>query len=91
MKDKRLKLVIEYDGSHFSGWQLQPNKSTIQGELENAFNILFNKQIRVNGSGRTDSGVHARAQIAHCDIPEKTDLIKLLASLKRINGSCDHN
>jgi len=69
----RIKLKIEYDGTHFCGWQLQKNGVTIQGELERAFEIIFKKRIPIIGSGRTDSGVHARNQIAHCDIPGFTD------------------
>ena len=59
------------------------NEKTIQGEIEKALQIIYKKRIIVTGSGRTDSGVHARNQVAHFDIPEKTDTFKLKNS---ING-----
>ena len=76
----RVKAVIEYDGSDYFGWQLQKGQRTIQGELEQALKVLFKKRIPVTGSGRTDTGVHARGQVAHFDIPE-FDLQKLKRSL----------
>ncbi len=83
----RIKLVIEYDGTHFKGWQYQKNAKTVQGDIEKALNTVLKKEIRLTGAGRTDSGVHARNQVAHCDIPE-TDLEKLIRSL---NGILDEN
>ncbi|MCK5844525.1 MAG: tRNA pseudouridine(38-40) synthase TruA [Victivallales bacterium] len=63
--DKRILLEIAYDGTDFSGWQLQPDKKTIQGEVENKLARLYaNQQIRIHASGRTDSGVHALRQTA---------------------------
>ncbi len=59
------KLVIEYDGTRFYGWQRQKNKPTIQGEIERLLSIILNREIKIHGSGRTDAGVHARAQVAH--------------------------
>ena len=59
------KLVIEYDGTRFFGWQRQTDKPTIQGELETVLSIILNQEIKIHGSGRTDAGVHARAQVAH--------------------------
>ncbi len=57
------KLVIEYDGTDYAGWQVQPNKRTIQSELENALSKLFQEEISVTGAGRTDAGVHAKEQV----------------------------
>ena len=68
---KRIKLIIEYDGSDYVGWQNQKNGKSIQGEIEKAFLELFNKKIKLSGAGRTDSGVHARGQVAHFDIDDK--------------------
>ena len=85
MSDIRIKLTIQYNGAEFSGWQLQPKDITVQGEIERAMNILFKKDIRVNGSGRTDAGVHARGQIAHCDIPPR-DLYRFMGSLNGITS-----
>lgn len=58
------KITIEYDGTPFSGWQVQNNSKTVQGELEKALSMILNQPIRINGSGRTDAGVHALGQVA---------------------------
>ncbi|MCB0282079.1 MAG: tRNA pseudouridine(38-40) synthase TruA [Calditrichae bacterium] len=78
----RIKMTIEYDGTAYSGWQIQKNAHSVQGEIENALSIIFRKEVLVTGAGRTDAGVHARNQIAHCDVI-KTDLKRLR---KSING-----
>ena len=62
------KLVLEYDGSRFSGWQAQNNARTVQGELQQVANELFATEVEVQGSGRTDAGVHAVGQVAHLKI-----------------------
>jgi tRNA pseudouridine38-40 synthase len=65
----RLKLTIEYAGTRYSGWQIQRNARTVQGELERAIReVTHVKQFELYGSGRTDAGVHALAQVAHLDI-----------------------
>ena len=66
----RYKIIIQYDGSSFSGWQLQKNSSTVQGQIENALKIISGSEnrIAVHGAGRTDSGVHAYGQVAHFDL-----------------------
>ena len=66
----RYRLEVQYDGSHFSGWQLQKNKKTVQGMLEDVMSVLSKTESRVpvHGSGRTDTGVHAFRQIAHVDL-----------------------
>lgn len=63
----RVKLVIEYDGTNYAGWQRQNNSTGIQEVLENAFKNASGEYAVINGSGRTDAGVHAKAQIAHLD------------------------
>ncbi|MGM0454276.1 MAG: tRNA pseudouridine(38-40) synthase TruA [Thermodesulfobacteriota bacterium] len=62
---KNFKLVVEYDGTRFSGWQVQANARTVQGEIERAIATMTRQSIRINGSGRTDAGVHALGQVAN--------------------------
>jgi tRNA pseudouridine38-40 synthase len=65
----RLKLTIEYAGTRYSGWQIQRNARTIQGELERAVKEATGaRPLELYGSGRTDAGVHALAQVAHLDV-----------------------
>lgn len=64
---KRLRCVLAYDGTDFSGFQVQPDQVTIQGEIEAALNRVTGEDIQVFGSGRTDAGVHARGQVIHFD------------------------
>lgn len=64
----RMKCIVSYDGTSFSGYQVQPGKRTVQSELEKALAVLHKgKEIKVAASGRTDAGVHARGQVIHFD------------------------
>jgi len=64
----RFILDILYKGTHYSGWQRQINANTIQEEIEKALHTIFQQNISVTGSGRTDAGVHALQQVAHFDL-----------------------
>jgi tRNA pseudouridine38-40 synthase len=62
---RNISLTIEYDGTDFVGWQRQPNGRTVQEEIEKALSTVTQEQITIVGAGRTDSGVHARGQVAN--------------------------
>ena len=76
---RTFKLTIAYDGTDFAGWQVQPGKQTIQGLLERALQRITRQHVQVTGSGRTDSGVHALAQVASCTLPQWRDSAQRLA------------
>ena len=64
---RRIALVIEYDGTNYVGWQVQPNGISVQETIGGAFYKLIGERPVLHASGRTDSGVHAMAQVAHFD------------------------
>ncbi len=65
------RMVVQYDGTRYAGWQRQPmGKDTIQGKLEAALGRMTGEQIEISGAGRTDAGVHARGQVANVHLPE---------------------
>lgn len=79
----RWKCTVAYDGTQFEGWQSQPNGNTIQDFLEGRLRVLLKKRTSIYGSGRTDSGVHARGQVFHFDgdwSHGPDDLLKALRS-----------
>ena len=63
----RFKLTLSYDGSAYSGWQIQPNAPSVQDTLQQAISVLLGEEIAVTGAGRTDAGVHAIRYVAHFD------------------------
>ena len=79
----RYQLLIEYVGTNFRGWQIQKKGSTIQGLIQRKLSKLLKEKITLNGSGRTDTGVHAIEQSAHFDC--KNEIIDLTKFLKSIN------
>ena len=74
----RYKLLIEYDGTPFVGWQIQPGALSIQGQLTGAFEAFAGEIVAIQGAGRTDAGVHARGQVAHVDLSKawETDRVR---------------
>jgi tRNA pseudouridine38-40 synthase len=68
---RTVQLVLHYDGSAFAGWQVQPERRTVQGELERVLATLCRERIVAQGAGRTDAGVHARGQVVGVQVPEK--------------------
>jgi len=79
-----LKLTLEYDGTDFVGWQLQPNGRSVQEELEKGLARLCGEPVRVTGAGRTDSGVHARGQVASLRVPRTLPLKAWTAGLNAL-------
>jgi len=77
----KYRLMIEYDGTGYSGWQTQKNARSIQGTLIAAARELFGTDVDIQGAGRTDAGVHALAQVAHLDAPRRLPPQELLFGL----------
>lgn len=82
--NEKYKITLAYDGTHYSGWQIQPNSPTIQEELHKSLKLLLREKIIVIGAGRTDSGVHAKAQVAHFSYSKDIDTLQLMKSLNGI-------
>lgn len=87
----RIRIDLAYDGTEFHGWAAQPTLRTVQGEVTAALHTVLRQPegaLQVVCAGRTDSGVHARGQVAHCDLPEgvRTEPEALVALARRLNG-----
>ncbi|HTS19372.1 MAG TPA: tRNA pseudouridine(38-40) synthase TruA [Verrucomicrobiae bacterium] len=78
---RHFKLTIAYDGTNYGGWQLQPNRPSIQELVERALGKIAGHAVRIHGSGRTDAGVHARAQVANCSFDTRLTAAILLRAL----------
>ncbi len=78
---RTLRLVIEYDGTHFAGWQSQKSGRTVQDALEQALHTLLKEPVRLIGAGRTDAGTHALGQVAHFQTEAALPTDRLLRSL----------
>jgi len=78
---RHFKLTVAYDGTAYGGWQFQPNATTVQQRIEEALVKIPGRHVRVHGSGRTDAGVHARAQVANCSFATKLTIVVLLKAL----------
>lgn len=81
---RRIRLTLAYDGTKFHGWQIQPALPTIQGELERVLGEIEGKPVRVEGSGRTDAGVHALAQVAAVSIENPIPADNLRRAMNRL-------
>ncbi|HEV8169756.1 MAG TPA: tRNA pseudouridine(38-40) synthase TruA [Pyrinomonadaceae bacterium] len=82
------KLLLQYDGTDFHGWQIQEGQRTVQGELTRALSLIDGRNVNVHGSGRTDAGVHAEGQVASVEIEREITPAKLRAA---INGNLDRD
>lgn len=79
----RYFLFLSYNGTRYHGWQIQDNAITVQQVLNESLSTILRKDIHTMGSGRTDTGVHARMQVVHFDLEESVDLTELV---RRLNG-----
>lgn len=75
------KLLLQYDGTDFHGWQIQEDLRTVQGELTSALSLIDGRTVSVHGSGRTDAGVHAEGQVASAEIQREISTEKLRAAI----------
>src|SRR5579863_5463708 len=81
---RRIKIVVSYDGTEYHGWQVQPGLPTIQGTLERVISELEERPVQVAGSGRTDAGVHAIAQVAAFSIENPIPMYNLRKAMNRL-------
>ena len=78
---QRIRLLVEYDGRPFAGWQRQDDQPTVQGALEAACAVLDGGPVLVQGAGRTDAGVHATGQVAHIELQKPRPIRKIADAL----------
>ena len=82
----RVRLDLAYDGTDFSGWAGQPSRRTVQGEVEDALATVLRVPITLTVAGRTDAGVHATGQVAHCDVPPAVWAVASGMLVRRLAG-----
>ena len=78
---KRYKCIVEYDGTSFVGWQRQTNGYSVQEAIETSLELALQEKIRVHGSGRTDTGVHAKGQVIHFESNTNLDEYSITSAL----------
>ena len=84
MRVKNYKIIIQYDGTRYKGWQVQKSTDmTIQGKLQDILKAMTGQEIEVIGSGRTDAGVHAYGQVANFHIPGRFTAQEIMDYLNR--------
>ncbi|MCW5964466.1 MAG: tRNA pseudouridine(38-40) synthase TruA [Bryobacterales bacterium] len=81
---RRIRFTISYDGSAYFGWQIQPGLTTVQATLEGVLSRIEGAPVKIHGSGRTDAGVHALAQVAACDLRNPIPPANLQRALNRL-------
>ena len=78
------KIIIQYDGTHYAGWQIQENAPTVQQVITNCIEQILQEQINIIGAGRTDAGVHALGQVANFKVNKEIDLYRFKYSLNSV-------
>ena len=81
---RNIKLLIEYDGTDYRGWQVQPDGPTVQGMIEEKLARITGETVHLIGSGRTDSGVHAFGQVANFKTKSKLDVHSIQRALNSL-------
>jgi tRNA pseudouridine38-40 synthase len=84
MPERTLKITLEYDGARFYGWQVQPEKRTVQREVENALRTILHRPVKLTVAGRTDAGVHATGQVIGCRISSDMGIDRLKRALNGV-------
>jgi tRNA pseudouridine38-40 synthase len=79
-----IRTIVEYDGTNYSGWQLQSAQDSIQARIESALERVFSQKVRIRAAGRTDAGVHARGQVAAFRLPRHMEPVDLMRALNAL-------
>ncbi len=79
----RYFIYLAYDGTNYHGWQIQPDRNSVQAELNRALSTIYQQELTVVGAGRTDTGVHATVMVAHFDFEDDVDCVQLTYKLNR--------